>query len=173
MGQAVDGALQCDSSRIRRARDHASELFVRVAELDVRDDQLAVAAPQTRQCGAISRDLLVGRGALEWRRLPIRETIEPVHLLAPSVEATMFVANAIAHGGAKIGGECMAAARLQRRQAPQCTEYCVVNEIGRIRGAARPPGKPAVSPPCETRKIAPKEVPERVGIAHARAAEEL
>jgi hypothetical protein len=173
MGQAVDRALQGDASRVPRPRNHASELFVRVAELDMRDDQLAVAGPEARERGAISRHLLVGRGALEWRGLPIRESIEPVHLRATSVEAPMFVANAIAHGGAKIGGQCVAAARLQRRQAAQGAEYCVVNEIGCIRGAARPPGKPAVSPARETRKVAPKQVTKRVGIAHARAVEEL
>src|SRR3989442_1198627 len=92
--QPADRSLEGHSRGISRTSGHAPELLMRVVELDVRDDELAIRMAQAGESRAIPSVCFVCQRTVERRRSGVAEQVRRGVADAAPGETAMFVADA-------------------------------------------------------------------------------
>jgi hypothetical protein len=150
--EAPDRALKSHSSRIGCSAGHAAKLCVAIVQFDVSDDELAVGRVEPREGRAIPRVVIDLDRSIERRGRGVRERDGQGLRCASPGKAPMFIADAVADGGAKVRAQRIATLKIERVEPSDRPNHDVVHQIGCVGVGARPAGQSAVRPAMQSRQ---------------------
>ena len=143
-----------------------------IVQFDVRNDELAVGGVEPRKCRVIARVVIDLDRSIERRRRDIRQRDGQGLRRPATCKSTMFIADAVADGGAKVGAEGVVTVEVERVEPSDRPEHHVVDEIGCVRMGTGPPRESTVCPAMMWWQEATDELGEGASIAAAIAQQE-